>query len=212
MSACSCSGSWVRVAGRLHGGTDRARRGVHGWRGSCTGWSVLPGDGGACGPCVIRAASPAVQSASTPVRSMIEVCDHGHGRGPGHAGVRDGARPRLPRKTLSSWVSSAGVNLRLHPTRRPRECRNRSAQRWLVTASRRGLSVDSISTCAPTGPPSPGRQRQPHFSGVDAKRYSTVRLVPSRQVTIINGSIARSDITCLRVITAIPGAALIRAR
>ncbi|WP_171109312.1 MULTISPECIES: hypothetical protein [Streptomyces] len=50
------------------------------------------------------------------------------------------------------------------------------------------------------------------FSGVDAKRYSSVRLVPPRQVTVITGSTLRSDITCLRVITAIPGAAPIRAR
>lgn len=41
-----------------------------------------------------------------------------------------------------------------------------------------------------------------------AKRYSSVRLVPSTQVTVIPGSTTRSDITCLRVITAIPGAAL----
>jgi hypothetical protein len=47
---------------------------------------------------------------------------------------------------------------------------------------------------------------------VDAKRYGSVRLVPSSQVTVITGNATRSDITCLRVTTAIPGAALVRAR
>ncbi|WP_159029252.1 hypothetical protein [Streptomyces viridochromogenes] len=37
-------------------------------------------------------------------------------------------------------------------------------------------------------------------------------LVPSSQVTVITGSATRSDVTCLRVTTAIPGAALARAR
>lgn len=50
---------------------------------------------------------------------------------------------------------------------------------------------------------------------VDAKRYGSVRLVrlvPSSQITVITGSTIRSDITCLRVTTAISGAALVRAR
>lgn len=108
----------MRVAGRRRGGTGRGRRGVYGCGGRCAGGSVLPGDGGSRRPRVIRAASPAAQLASTPARSMIELCDHGQDIGEGHAGVRLW-RPAVvfPSRTLDSWVSSAGVDLRLNMPR-----------------------------------------------------------------------------------------------
>lgn len=61
-------------------------------------------------------------------------------------------------------------------------------------------------TCAHTQTAVSRAGKATPFGGVDAKRYSSVRLVPSRQVTVITGSTTHSDIICLGVITAGPGA------